>query len=60
MAGLWPDWVDLTRRVERTSGLDRQLKNKHDSVYKRMDSYLDEYFANQVLLGLGEGGGDGA
>jgi hypothetical protein len=50
--GLHPAWVNLKGRVERTAGLDRQLSNNYQSVYKAMDSLLEELFANMVILGL--------
>lgn len=50
--GIYPEWVDLKNRVERTNGLDRQLSNKYDIVYKTMDSYLEELFANMVIVEL--------
>lgn len=52
---LLPEWVDLKTRVERTAGLDRQLTNRYDLVYKQMDRYLQQLFILNVGLGEGDG-----
>jgi hypothetical protein len=53
--GIWPDWNNLKRRVDRTDRLDAHLNGKYDIVYTVMDSYLKELFEHNVILELENG-----